>query len=80
MLIKNIPEPVLKALKDRAEIHRRSVNEEVLFILKQALEKSRVGLLPTSLRANIHLIEQKAKKIETGKAKGIRWKGSIDKL
>lgn len=80
LLIRNIPDAILKALKERALFNNRSVNEEALFILEETLTKSRISLLSKSLKTKIRLIDQKAKKIETGKAKGIRWKGSIDKL
>jgi plasmid stability protein len=77
LLIKNFPDAVLEALKERAKFNNRSVNDEALFILEEALTKPRVSLLSKSMKKEI---DQKAKKIETGRAKGIRWKGSIDKL
>jgi plasmid stability protein len=43
MTIKNIPEPLYRALKQSAESHHRSINGEVIFLLEQSLLARRVS-------------------------------------
>ena len=43
LTIKNIPEDLYAQLKRRAEIHRRSLNSEVIFCLEQALRSRRMS-------------------------------------
>lgn len=37
MLLKGLPQELHKALKQSAEIHHRSMNQEVIYILEKAL-------------------------------------------
>lgn len=38
LTIKNIPDELYEALKSRAELHRRSINSEVIVSLEQVLQ------------------------------------------
>ena len=40
LLVRNIPEPVVRALKRRAELHRRSLQQEILTVLEAAVDES----------------------------------------
>lgn len=40
LTLKNIPEPLLDRLRDRASSDRRSLNQEVLYLLEEALWRS----------------------------------------
>jgi antitoxin FitA len=54
LTIKNIPEDLYEQLKLKAELHRRSINSEVLVYLEQVLRPNKI--LPTErLRLIEHL-------------------------
>ncbi len=40
LTIKNIPDTLYKTLKHQAELHRRSLNSEIIFSLEQAVKSS----------------------------------------
>jgi plasmid stability protein len=42
LTIKNIPDDLYEQLKLKAELHRRSINSEVLVYLEQALRPSKI--------------------------------------
>ncbi|WP_322801583.1 FitA-like ribbon-helix-helix domain-containing protein [Thermoflexus sp.] len=42
LTIKNMPEDLYRRLKRRAEMHRRSLNSEIIFCLEQAVGAYRV--------------------------------------
>lgn len=44
LLLKNVPEELRQLLKERAERNRRSMNQEALVILEQAMPSMRRGL------------------------------------
>ncbi len=43
LTIKNIPDDLYKQLKIKAELHRRSINSEVLVYLEQALQLNKMA-------------------------------------
>lgn len=43
LTIKNIPDDLYKQLKIKAELHRRSINSEVLVYLEQALQPNKIA-------------------------------------
>jgi antitoxin FitA len=51
LTIKNIPEDLYEQLKLKAELHRRSINSEVLVYLEQALRPNKI--LPTERLSRI---------------------------
>jgi antitoxin FitA len=53
LTIKNIPDDLYEQLKLKAELHRRSINSEVLVYLEQALRPNK--MLPAD---RLHRIEQ----------------------
>jgi antitoxin FitA len=53
LTIKNIPEDLYEQLKLKAELHRRSINSEVLVYLEQVLRPNKI--LPTE---RLNRIEQ----------------------
>ncbi|GJL49295.1 MAG: hypothetical protein NPIRA01_05220 [Nitrospirales bacterium] len=56
LTIKNIPEPLVRKLKNQAEVHRRSLNHEVIQCLEQAAGS--VPLNPESLIAHARTIRK----------------------
>lgn len=42
LTIKNIPDDLYQALKMKAELHRRSINSEILIYLEQALRPNKM--------------------------------------
>ncbi|GJL54446.1 MAG: hypothetical protein NPIRA02_15780 [Nitrospirales bacterium] len=56
LTIKNIPEPLVRKLKNQAEVHRRSLNHEVIQCLEQAAGS--VPLNPESLIARARIIRK----------------------
>ncbi len=59
LTLKNIPEDLYARLKRRAEIHRRSLNSEVLFCLEQALKSHAVE--PETLLARARQLREKTR-------------------
>lgn len=43
LTLKNIPEPVLERLRERAALDRRSLTQEILFLLEEALARPARG-------------------------------------
>lgn len=41
--LKNVPENLLEQLRGRAELDRRSLNQEILYLLEEALKASTAG-------------------------------------
>ncbi len=56
LTVKNIPEPLVKKLKNQAALHRRSLNHEVIRCLEQAAEC--VPLDPKNLIARMRAIRR----------------------
>jgi antitoxin FitA len=44
LTIKNIPETLYKTLKHQAEMHRRSLNSEIIFSLEQSVKSDRADV------------------------------------
>jgi plasmid stability protein len=42
LTLKGIPDSLLERLRERAELHRRSLNSEALFVLEQAVGPQRI--------------------------------------
>jgi plasmid stability protein len=61
LTIKNIPDSLYKQLKTAAELHRRSINSEVLICLEQALVATKMNPAERLSR-----IEQMRSLIKTG--------------
>lgn len=40
LTLKNIPDPLLERLRERAESDRRSLTQEILFLLEEALQRA----------------------------------------
>jgi antitoxin FitA len=57
LLVRNIPEPVVQALKRRAELHRRSLQQEILTVLEAAADE---GSRPTAAELAAAIREQLA--------------------
>ena len=55
--IKNIPDDLYEKLKKRAEEHGRSMNNEVIFCLKRALQGGRVD--PEAFLAGVEAMQQR---------------------
>jgi plasmid stability protein len=55
LLIKNIPENLIGKLKEQAELHHRSLEKQVLFILKQTFMKPGIGPLPAPVKTRTRL-------------------------
>lgn len=54
LTLKNIPEPLLDKLRDRASSDRRSLNQEVLYLLEEALwRSSRDASVEEEIRAQV---------------------------
>jgi antitoxin FitA len=62
LTIKNIPEPLVKRLKQQAAVHRRSLNFEVIFYLEQ---------MTHSVPVTIDALLARARAIR-GRPKGVR--------
>ncbi|MGB6067910.1 MAG: Arc family DNA-binding protein [Desulfomonilaceae bacterium] len=56
MTIKNIPDDLYEKLKKRAQAHDRSMNSEVIFCLKRALQGGRVD--PEAFLARVEAMQQ----------------------
>lgn len=76
LTIKNIPESLFEQLKSAAELHRRSINSEVLICIEQALiaKKSnpserlkRIEQLRASINANSISLDNIDQAIENGR-------------
>ena len=52
LLIRGVPEPVVRSLKQRAARHRRSLQKELVTILEEAAEES-AGWSPAQVAAAI---------------------------
>ena len=59
LTLKNIPEDLYTRLKRRAEIHRRSLNSEVIFCLEQVLKSHTVE--PEALLARARQLREKTR-------------------
>jgi antitoxin FitA len=57
MTIKNIPDDLYEKLKRRAEEHGRSMNNEVIFCLKHAVQGGRVD--PEAFLARVDALQQR---------------------
>jgi plasmid stability protein len=57
MTIKNVPDHLYEKLKKRAEDHRRSINNEVIFCLQHALQSGRVD--PEAFLARVEALQQR---------------------
>ncbi len=69
--LKNIPQELLVALKERAHTHRRSLNREVIFLLERSVEASapdreqarrKIDLLRERLRGRVFLTDADLRK------------------
>jgi plasmid stability protein len=58
LLIKNIPERLLKKLKEQAALNHRSINHQVVSILEKALGKPGPGKLPPPVKAKIFITDK----------------------
>ena len=68
-MIKDVPAPLLRRLKEAASRHRRSMTREALVILEEALAQGVPAALPAPYRGSIPLTKRlidKAKR--TGRA------------
>jgi plasmid stability protein len=45
LTIKNVPEELYKTIKHQAELHRRSLNSEIIFSLEQAVNIGRTDVV-----------------------------------
>ena len=61
LTIKNLPEPLHRALKARAAQHRRSLNNEVIHCLEQVI--SAVPLDPEAYLEHIRPLRQKTERL-----------------
>ncbi len=50
LLIKNIPPPLHERLRQRAAVHHRSMNREVIAILERELDRPAVTELPPPIK------------------------------
>jgi plasmid stability protein len=50
LLIKNMPPPLHERLRQRAAVHHRSMNREVIAILERELEQSTAAELPPPVK------------------------------
>jgi Arc-like DNA binding domain len=57
LLIKDLPKPLHKKLKELAAAHHRSMNREIISILEAAATRPRVGKLPPPLKPNFPLTQ-----------------------
>lgn len=56
LTLKNVPEPLLDKLRDRASSDRRSLNQEVLYLLEEALWRSpRDASIEEEIRAQVEV-------------------------
>jgi plasmid stability protein len=76
LTIKNIPDPLYEQLKSAAELHRRSINSEVLVCLEQTLlakkttpsdRLQRIEQLRAGIKPNIISAEDIDQAIENGR-------------
>lgn len=76
LTIKNIPDTLYEQLKSAADLHRRSINSEVLVCLEQALiakktnpndRLRRIEQLRTSIKPNIVTADDIDQAIENGR-------------
>lgn len=77
LTIKNIPDDVYTTLKQAAEIHRRSINSEVIFCLESALmpkkkltpakQLARVESLRSAIQPNVVTIDEISDAITNGR-------------
>ena len=77
LTIKNIPDDVYRTLKQTAEIHRRSINSEVIFCLENALmpkkkltppeQLARVESLRSAIPANVITADEISNAIDNGR-------------
>ncbi|MBL6986560.1 MAG: Arc family DNA-binding protein [Methylobacter sp.] len=77
LTIKNIPDDLYRTLKQTAEIHRRSINSEVIFCLENALmpkkkltpteQLARVESLRSAIAANVITIDEISNAIDDGR-------------
>ena len=54
--VKNIPEDLYKRIKESATTHRRSINNEIIFRLKQALSSRKID--PEKLIARVEAMQE----------------------
>lgn len=57
MTIKNLPDDLYEKLKERAQEHGRSINNEVIFCLKRALRSSPID--PEAFLARVDALQKK---------------------
>ncbi len=55
--LKNFPEELYERLKQRAKLHRRSINNEILVALEKALRSSRVE--PEEFLARLEILHKR---------------------
>lgn len=77
LTIKNIPDDIYLTLKQVAEIHRRSINSEVIFCLESALmpkkklkpteQLARVESLRSAIPANVITADEISNAIDNGR-------------
>ena len=76
LTIKNIPDPLYEQLKSAAELHRRSINSEVLVCLEKVLvakktntndRLQRIEQLRASIKTNIITADDIDQAIENGR-------------
>jgi len=58
VLIKNLPDELHRALKQRAERHHRSLNKELISIIETAIHRPERGELPEPIQLRKPLTQQ----------------------